>query len=361
MKRHVRSVARAFPSLADARPLRCHSTSTRITRTMCLRVARACSALARWRLFTQSSLHVDVVRRGSFATGTFFTLENDGGTFFASWPASPVFAKRYILNPTVHGLDPGHNTCLCRDVLEAAHTRCQAMSEASKYSTYGCVLVSDVMHATSAKHMKFGQTHWIDEEARVMDAVRQMFATHLSALVVMQREALDADRSGVISDEELLLSAENDAIVGIITERDYLNAVAQGQIGLHTKVKDIMTDFKHSDAAGESKKKLIFASPDSTALAAVETMTNNRLRHVPVIGSKGFDKLGNPIQPRVLGVISIGELLKSVLAEARCEIHQLEGYIHGDAEYSAEEHVSGHSNDVKVETREQRDEASSAK
>ena len=322
------------------------------------RVARACSALARCnRLLRQN----DVVRRGSSITGTFFTLDNDGGTFFTSWPASLVFAKRYILNPTVHSLDPGHHTCLCRDVLEAAHSRCkQAYGDASHYSTYGCVLVSDVIDATSAKHMKFGQTHWIDEEARVMDAVRQMFVTHLSALVVMQREALDADRSGVISDEELLLSAENDAIVGIITERDYLNAVAQGNIGLDTKVKDIMTDFKHSDA-GESKKKLIFASPHSTALAAIETMTNNRLRHIPVIGSKGFDNLGNPIQPRVLGVISIGELLKSVLAEARSEIHQLECYIHGDAEYSAEEHVSGHSNDVKVETREQRDEASLAK
>ena len=327
------------------------------------RAARACSALARWQLLTQSSLAQNgVVRRGSSITGTFFALDNDGGTFFTSWPASLVFAKRYILNPTVHSLDPGHNTCLCRDVLDAAHARCsQAYGDASHYSTYGCVLVSDVIDATSAKHMKFGQTHWIDEEARVMDAVRQMFVTHLSALVVMQREALDADRSGVISDEELLLSAENDAIVGIITERDYLNAVAQGKLeGETTKVKDIMTDFKHTDA-GESKKKLLFVSPHSTALAAIETMTNNRLRHIPVIGSKGFDNLGNPIQPRVLGVISIGELLKSVLAEARSEIHQLECYIHGDAEYSAEEHVSGHSNDAKVETREQRDEASSAK
>ena len=299
--------------------------------------ARACSALARIIALPQ----VSSLPRG---TDTVFIHCDDGRAGLTSMPASLLFAKRYtaLLHPS--------SNCLCRDVLEAATHRCSSSravhhGEANTYSMFGCVLVGDVMDAVSSTHMKFGQSHWIDGDDTVMNAVRQMFSTNLSALVVMERDALDADRSGTITDDELLLSAENNAIVGIVTERDYLNAVAKGNVGVATKVKEIMTDFKNTTPTGEARKKLIFTSPSSTALGAIETMTNNRLRHIPVIGSKGFDEVGNPIEPRVLGVVAIGELLKGVLAEARQEIHQLECYIHGDSEYSAEEHVSGHSND----------------
>jgi len=308
-------------------------------------VSRAFSALVRCHALTsKSSLQI---RRGTprySILDTLFTREIDQNGLVAR-PASLVFAKHYV-SPTMHGLDSNQANCLCREVLEAAAKRCgrsrSSLGEVNKYSTYGCILISDVIDAVAPNHLKFGQSHWIDGDARVMDAVRQMYSTQLSALVVMERSLLDADSSGVISEEELLLSAQNDAMVGIITERDYLNAVAKGEVGVSTKVKDIMTSF--SDAG--KLKKLVYASPHHTALATMETMTNHRLRHIPVIGSEGFDDIGNPIQPRVLGVVSIGEVLKAVLAETRSEIHQLESYIHGDSDYSADEHVSEYSNHI---------------
>lgn len=216
--------------------------------------------------------------------------------------------------------------CLCREVLSAAASRCKEPAS-NAYATYNCSRVSDILNATSGKHRAFGKSHWIDGEAHVSEAVRQMHATDLGALVVMDRIALDADATGVISDEELALSAENDAIIGIFTERDYLNAVAKGVISPKTKVSEIMTGFRD---ASTQVSRLVCVSPQDTALAAMESMTTHRLRHIPVISSKGIDsKKKTPIEPRVLGVVSIGEVLKALLAESRSEIEHLESYILG--------------------------------
>ena len=215
--------------------------------------------------------------------------------------------------------------CLCRNVLAQAAKRCKERS--NHYATFGCSLVGDVLDATSDAHRAFGKSHWIDGDARVQEAVRQMHLTDLSALVVMDRAALDADQSGDITDEELAMSAQNNAIIGIITERDYLNAVARGMITPTTTVSEIMTSFRD---ASTKVSRLVCVSPQDTALAAMESMTTHRLRHIPVISSKGIDtKNKSPIEPRVLGVVSIGEVLKALLAESRNEIEHLEHYILG--------------------------------
>jgi len=219
--------------------------------------------------------------------------------------------------------------CLCRDILAAAAKRCAAAQrlEANHFCTYGTPVIGDVLNATSDKHKAFGKSHWIDGEARVSEAVRQMHLTDLSALVVMDARALDADRSGTITQEEMELSASNNAIIGILTERDYLNAVARGLISASTKVSEVMTSFRD---ASKKIAKLVAVSPDDSVLAAMESMTNNRLRHIPVIASKGVNPDDqSPIDPRVLGVVSIGEVLKALLAESRSEISHLESYILG--------------------------------
>ena len=219
--------------------------------------------------------------------------------------------------------------CLCRDILAAAAKRCKSTQhfEANHFCTYGAPVIGDVLNATSDKHKAFGKSHWIDGDARVSEAVRQMHLTDLSALVVMDTRALDVDRSGTITQEELELSASNNAIIGILTERDYLNAVARGFITASTNVSEVMTSFRD---ASKKIAKLVSVSPEDSVLAAMESMTNNRLRHIPVIASKGVNpKDQSPIEPRVLGVVSIGEVLKALLAESRSEISHLESYILG--------------------------------
>ena len=94
-----------------------------------------------------------------------------------------------------------------------------------------------------------------------------------------------------------------------------------------TKVSEIITGFRD---ASTQVSRLVCVSPQDTALAAMESMTTHRLRHIPVISSKGIDsKKKTPIEPRVLGVVSIGEVLKALLAESRSEIEHLESYILG--------------------------------
>jgi CBS domain-containing protein len=221
------------------------------------------------------------------------------------------------------------STCLCRDVLAQAARRCRTQHpSAAHYAVFHCAVVKDILDSTNHAHTAFGRSHWIDGAAKLSDGLRQMYLTDLSALVVMDRDALDADRSGVITEEELALSAANDAIIGIISERDYLNAVARGVVDVSTTVRDVMTSFR--DASTTSSARLVCVSPSDSVLAAMETMTKHRLRHVPVIASEGIDPMnGRPIKPRVLGVVSLGEVLKTLLAESRSEIHHLESYISG--------------------------------
>lgn len=225
------------------------------------------------------------------------------------------------------------DSCLCKDVLAAAAKRCKsAPREGNHYATFGLAMVGDILDATRSRHTaKFGASHWIDRNALVSDAVKQMAATDLGALICMDVTSLDADRSGIITDEELVLSAQNGAIVGIITERDFLNAVANGKIDANTRVDSIMTSFLDSTY---NVSRLVYVSPDMSVLAAMETMTQNRLRQVPVISSQGIGQDNLPICPRVLGVVSIGEVLKTLLAETRLEVEHLESFILGNHEYS---------------------------
>ena len=224
--------------------------------------------------------------------------------------------------------DSSSASCLCRDVLAQAARRCRARHPAAAhYASFHCAVVKDILDSTNRAHTAFGKSHWIDGASRLSDGLRQMYLTDLSALVVMDRDALDADRSGVITEEELAQSAANDAIIGIFSERDYLNAVARGVVDVSTTVRDVMTSFRD---ASTSLARMVCVSPSDSVLAAMETMTKHRLRHVPVIASEGIDPMnGRPIKPRVLGVVSIGEVLKTLLAESRSEIHHLESYIAG--------------------------------
>ena len=104
-----------------------------------------------------------------------------------------------------------------------------------------------------------------------------------------------------------LIVIEDDKPVGIFTERDYARKVyLKGKSSLETMVRDIMVS------------PVICVSPDQSVNECMALMTKKRFRHLPVVTG---DKL--------VGMLSIGDLVKSVIDDQKFEIEQLEHFIHG--------------------------------
>lgn len=128
------------------------------------------------------------------------------------------------------------------------------------------------------------EVHSITPEARVFDALKLMAEKDVGALVVL----------------------EGGRLAGIISERDYARKVIlQGKSSHDLTVRDIMTG------------KVITVSPDQTVEECMALMTGKRIRHLPV--TEGG---------RLAGLLSIGDLVKEVIAEQEQTIRQLESYIH---------------------------------
>ena len=112
-------------------------------------------------------------------------------------------------------------------------------------------------------------------------------------------QALDEKRVGA------LVICEGDRVVGILSERDLVRAVARhGQDALGRPVADYMT------------QDVIFAEPTETVTILMERMTDRRIRHLPVLANG-----------RLVGVVSIGDLVKSKIAEATFEAESMKAYI----------------------------------
>ena len=103
----------------------------------------------------------------------------------------------------------------------------------------------------------------------------------------------------------LVMEANN--LVGILSERDYARKVIlHGKSSKNTLVREVMTE------------RVIYVRPEQTAEECMALMTDKRVRHLPVLE----DDL-------VIGVISIGDVVKSIISEQGFIIEQLEHYISG--------------------------------
>lgn len=131
-----------------------------------------------------------------------------------------------------------------------------------------------------------GRNIWcIRPDATVFDAVAMMAEKNVGSLLVMDGERL----------------------VGIITERHYArNVVLKGKASPTTPVRDIM------------ERRVICATPDQTVEQCMALMSDKRVRHLPVLEGK-----------KVVGIVSIGDLVKSIIGDQKFIIEQLEHYIHG--------------------------------
>ena len=102
-----------------------------------------------------------------------------------------------------------------------------------------------------------------------------------------------------------LLVVEDDKLVGVFSERDYARKVIlHGKASKDTLVKEIMST------------EMFWVRPDETVAGCMELMTNKRIRHLPVLD-----------EGRLVGVISIGDVVKAVISEKEFAIQQLEQYI----------------------------------
>lgn len=133
--------------------------------------------------------------------------------------------------------------------------------------------------------MKGHEVESIASDASVLDAIHVMALHHIGALMVVDRGQL----------------------VGVVSERDYARKVVlQGRSSTTTAVRDIMSS------------PVVTASPEDTVEDAMRMMTARRIRHLPVMRGD-----------TILGVVSIGDLVKSVIEEQQHTISDLQHYIHG--------------------------------
>lgn len=105
-----------------------------------------------------------------------------------------------------------------------------------------------------------------------------------------------------------LLVMEGEEVLGIVTERDYARKVhIKGRSSDDTPVRAIMTS------------PVMYVRPDQTNEQCMALMTENRLRHLPVMENG-----------KLIGLISIGDLVKDIISEQQFIIQQLEHYIRGE-------------------------------
>ena len=132
---------------------------------------------------------------------------------------------------------------------------------------------------------KNGDVLQIDGDATVFEAITKMVEANVGSLLV----------------------AEGGEIVGIVTERDYLRRVAlEGRTEKETPVRDIMTS------------PLYVATPETAIDECMALMTDRRIRHVPIVDGG-----------EVVGVVSIGDLVKFISKQQAFEIKYLTDYITG--------------------------------
>lgn len=143
--------------------------------------------------------------------------------------------------------------------------------------------------ATTVREILLGkgsQVHTVSPGTSIFEALELMAKTNVSAVLVLEGERL----------------------VGIFTERDYARKVIlKGRSSREVKIGELMT------------QNLLTVSPSHSVDDIMEMMTQNRVRHLPVVE-----------HGQLVGIVTIGDAVKAVIDQQQRTIQQLTGYISGD-------------------------------
>ena len=141
-----------------------------------------------------------------------------------------------------------------------------------------------------------------------MKTVAQMLKLKPAGVISIRPDVPVLDALKLLADKDIgaVLVMDGPRLMGIISERDYARKVAlKGKSSSDTPVSEIMT------------REVVVVTPTQTNEECMALMTEKRARHLPVIDNG-----------RVVGVLSIGDLVKDAISEQQFIIDQLEHYIH---------------------------------
>lgn len=143
-----------------------------------------------------------------------------------------------------------------------------------------------------------------------MTTVRQLLAQKDTRIWTVDADATVFDAIAMMADKNIgsLIVMNGRKLIGIITERHYSrNVVLKGKTSPTVPVREIM------------EKNVISVGPESSVEECMAVMTDKRVRHLPVLD-----------EGEVVGIVSIGDLVKSMISDQKFIIDQLEHYIHGE-------------------------------
>ena len=143
-----------------------------------------------------------------------------------------------------------------------------------------------------------------------MKTLRQLLDDKNKELASIQPDqtVLDALHLMAKNDVGALLVLEGKHLAGVFSERDYARKmILQGKSSPHTKVRDVMTG------------KVFYVTLSSTIEECMEIMTEKHVRHLPVLDA----------QHEVIGIVSIGDVVKETISQQQIIISQMERYIAG--------------------------------
>ena len=142
-----------------------------------------------------------------------------------------------------------------------------------------------------------------------MKTVAQLLALKPGGIVAIAPELTVLDAVKLLAEKNVgaVLVMDGPRLLGMFSERDYARKVdLKGKSSANTPVSEVMT------------REVVVVTPTHTNEDCMALMTDKRIRHLPVVAND-----------QVVGLLSIGDLVKDIISEQQFIISQLESYIHG--------------------------------
>ncbi len=141
-----------------------------------------------------------------------------------------------------------------------------------------------------------------------MKTLRQLIAGKHKPIAAIEPDATVLHALEIMAENDVgaLLVLDGERLAGVFSERDYARKVIlQGKSSKELKVREIMTD------------KVFYVTPETSIEQCMAIMTDKHIRHLPILENG----------EKVLGVISIGDVVKETISQQQFIINQLESYI----------------------------------